>query len=179
MLKIFILLIIFLKLLFAHPHSFIDVYPSIKLEKNNKIKFMTIKWYMDEMTSSMLMMEFDQNGNGKLDKNEISYIKDNYFDSLKDYGFYTYIKDNGKNISYKLVNFSASIYNKTKISYKFTIKLNKEIMKRNFQTYFYDSDFFTAFTVKKGFVDKNTKKNFIVKDYDGDFCYGYILQGKK
>ena len=57
--------------LLAHPHTFIEVYPTIKV-KGNKITNFHLKWKMDEMTSSMLVMEFDQNGDGKIDKKEVS-----------------------------------------------------------------------------------------------------------
>ena len=165
-------------LLFAHPHSFIDVYPDVKVE-NGKVEQVTIKWYMDEMTSSMLMMEFDANSDGKLDKVEIAYVRDNYFMSLKDYGFYTYLKNKQKNVNYDISKFSAVIDKKIKIAYTFTIKLKQPILKEDFKIYFYDEDFFTAFTLKQEFLSKQTKKDFIAKDYDGDYFYGYILEGKK
>ncbi|QKF77452.1 DUF1007 family protein [Arcobacter defluvii] len=36
-------------------------------------------WKFDEMTSELLIMEFDENCNGKIDEKEQKYIKENYF----------------------------------------------------------------------------------------------------
>ena len=94
--KLFLLLLIFITSCFAHPHTFIDVYPNIETTKDGYIKKVTIKWIMDEMTSSMLIMEFDANGDGKIDKEESNYAYENYFLSLKDYNFYSIIRVKNK-----------------------------------------------------------------------------------
>lgn len=88
--KVVLLVFVFINILYAHPHTFIDLYPKV-IHKNNTITSLHMTWKFDEMTSQMLVMEFDQNGNGKIDKEENKYIKENYFDPLKDYGFYTYV----------------------------------------------------------------------------------------
>lgn len=119
--KLYLLLILFCTIkLFAHPHTFIEVYPTIEV-KNKKTTNIHFKWVLDEMTSSMLIMEFDQNGNEKIDKDENKYVYDEYFSSLKDYNFYTDIQINGKTQSFpNPTNFKATIEN-NKICYSFDI----------------------------------------------------------
>ena len=53
----------------AHPHTFIDLYPTLHVKGDTIVKT-EFKWKMDDMTSAMLIMEFDVNGNGKIDKEE-------------------------------------------------------------------------------------------------------------
>ena len=152
--------------LYAHPHTFINIYPTL-IQKDGYVKYLNIKWILDEMTSSMLIMEFDQNGNGKIDKNENDYIRDNYFMSLQDYSFYTYIKGR-----YKIDNFQANIKD-NKIEYNFRFIPLKKTKVKGFKIEFYDEDFFVSMQLKEEFVTQ--KIPHIVKDLDGDWFFGYIL----
>ena len=161
-----ILFILFLSNLFAHPHTFIDVYPKVVV-KNNIVTQIDFKWIMDEMTSSMLIMEFDQNQNGKIDKEENKYIEENYFLSLKDYDFYTHLKP-----KYKVTNFFADIKNE-KIEYNFTFQLLKKTKLSNFKLQFYDTDFFVSMQLKEKFITQKISHK--IKDLDGDFYYGYEI----
>jgi len=169
------ILLLFLYIsLYAHPHCFIEVYPKVTI-KNNSTQNITFTWKIDEMTSMSLMSEIDSNGNSKLDKNEIPYIRDTYFMSLKTANFYTYVKNKKTPIPYKITNFNAK-YENNKVNYIFSIKTKTPIPIKNLNIYFYDSDFFVAMILKKEFLEKNSP--FEVKDYDGDYCFGYILKGK-
>jgi len=161
-----ILFIFMLSSLFAHPHTFIEVYPRVII-KNNMVTQINFKWIMDEMTSSMLIMEFDQNQNGKIDKNENKYIEKNYFLSLKDYDFYTYLKP-----KYKVTKFFANIKDE-KIEYNFTFELLEKTKLSNFKLQFYDTDFFVSMQLKDKFIAQKIPHK--VKDIDGDFYYGYEI----
>ena len=48
MYKIISLLLITINLLFAHPHTFIEVYPTITI-KDNIIQNIRFKWQLDEI----------------------------------------------------------------------------------------------------------------------------------
>ena len=169
MLKIIFTVLISINFLYAHPHTYINIYPTAII-KDNKIIEINFKWIMDEMTSSMLIMEFDQNLNGKIDKNENKYIKNNYFLSLNKYNFYTHTK-----AKYKTANFIADIKN-NKIVYMFSFILDKPYTLKNFSMSFYDTDFFVATQLKKEFITQ--KINYLVEDIDGDFYYGYKITYK-
>lgn len=170
MIRIFALLTLFLNLLFAHPHTFIDVFPTID-SKNNKIKTIHFSWSFDEMTSQLLIMEFDQNMNGKIDKDELSYIKNNYFNSLEQFNYYTDIKISKKPIKTKPINFNSKIKDGTKITYEFDIVINAD--KKDLQVEFYDSEMFTAFMLKKDFIKSDLKYD--VVDVDNDYYFAYRL----
>ncbi|MEA2017586.1 MAG: DUF1007 family protein, partial [Campylobacterota bacterium] len=102
------------------------MYPTINV-KDNKTTKINFKWKMDDMTSSMLIMEFDKNGDAKIDKKENFFIYTNYFLTLKDYNFYTDIKIKDKIQTFpKPKNFKASI-DKYIVSYSFDIEENYNI----------------------------------------------------
>ncbi len=170
--KYIYLILLYTISLWGHPHTFIEIYPTIKV-KDNKITKIHFKWKFDEMTSSMLLMEFDANGNGKIDKNENIYIYLNYFIRLGDYNFYTDIKINDKIHNFtKPKNFKATIEN-FKICYSFDIKENYNI--KNLKIDFGDEDFFIAPILKKEFT-KITGATAKITELDNDFYFGYRLE---
>jgi len=170
--KIFILLIILYSSLFAHPHTFIEVYPTVKVQNNKTINF-HLKWIIDEMTSSMLIMEFDQNGDGKINDDENQFAYDNYFKSLRDYNFYTNIKIKGKSQFFPKVKFFKTTIQNNKICYDFDLDKSYNIKDTVFD--FGDEDFFVAMVLKKEFVKIDGAKA-IVSDLDMDFYFGYRFE---
>ena len=167
-----ILFVLFSTSLFAHPHTFIEVYPTITVQ-NDKITNMHMKWKIDEMTSAMLIMEFDQNSDGKIDEKENKFIFQNYFASLKNYNFYTDIKIKGKTQFFpNAKNFKASIEN-NRICYNFSI--DKKYNIKDTKVDFADEDFFVAMVLKEEFISiKGAKAK--VSDLDMDFYFGYRLE---
>jgi len=172
--KFIISFILIFNILYAHPHTFIEVYPTITV-KNKMMQKIHFVWKMDEMTSSMLIMEFDLDSNGKIDKIEQQYIHENYFSTLIDYNFYTDITINNKITKFpNPKNFKAFIEN-NKICYSFEIDKKLNIHKTIFD--FGDTDFFIAMILKKEFT-KIIGATAVVSDLDNDFYFGYRLELK-
>lgn len=174
MIKTFLSIFLSFTYLLAHPHTFIEIYPTIEV-KNNIMDKIHFKWQLDEMTSSMLIMEFDQNANLKIDKDENQYIYENYFIALKDYNFYTDIKVKNKiQLFPKPNNFKTTIEN-NRVCYSFDIDTKYNIKDTKFD--FGDEDFFVAMILKKKFV---TTKGASAKvtELDNDFYFGYRLELK-
>jgi len=156
--------------LFAHPHTFLDVYANVKSE-NQKIKSINFKWIFDDMTSQLLIMEFDQNMDGKINKNEMEYIKTNYFDYLKQFNYYTNIKIENKSQFAKPINFKSYIEN-MRVVYQFDLNFNYD--KSKIKIELYDEDMFTALVLKKEFITSKIK--YKVSDVDNDIYFGYRLE---
>ena len=132
----------------AHPHTFIEVEPNIKI-KDEKIEKFHLKWTLDEMTSMMLIMELDTNGDGKFDKNENKFIYENYFSSLEKENFYMFINSNKQNIDIHPKNFKASIDN-NKLVYSFII--DKKINLDNLKIDFFDEKLFVGMILKNDYI---------------------------
>jgi ABC-type uncharacterized transport system substrate-binding protein len=168
----FYILILAAIISFAHPHTYIDVYPTIHT-KNQKITTIDFAWKIDEMTSSMLIMDFDQDCDGKINKQENNFIYNNYFKDLKEYSFYTDIKIKNKTISFpKIESFKTTIEN-MRIVYSFSIKINTNIKDVKFDMY--DEDFFIAMILKDEFIDCKDIK-YKINELDNDFYFGYELE---
>jgi len=170
--KIFIFISIFISLLQAHPHTFIEIYPNI-IVKDKVAKKINFTWKLDEMTSSMLIMESDENVNNKIDKEEQQYIFESFFSTLIDYNYYTDITINEKIMAFpNTSNFHAYIEN-NKLCFNFEINDNLKI--ENLVLDFGDKDFFVAMILKKEFITISGA-NAIVSDLDNDFYFGYRLE---
>lgn len=167
-------LMLYSSLCYAHPHTFIDLYPTLHI-KGDIISKTNIKWKMDDMTSAMLIMEFDVNGDGKIDEEENDFIYENYFLSLAQNNFYMDIIVQNKITTLpKVKNFKASIED-NKICYSFDIIKNYDIKNTKFE--FYDKDFFVALMLEKKFV-KVQNKQVKITGVDKDFYYMYRLELK-
>ncbi len=162
-------LLLFPILLFAHPHTFIDLYP-IVISEGKIIKSIKFKWEMDDMSSQLLRMEFDQNLDGKIDDNENKYIEKNFFQPLNVYDFYTDIMVKNKSIKTKPINFRA-FFSGDKVVYSFTVEINAN--KNDLYIDFYDTDNFVAIVLKKEFVISLV--DFYIQGIDNDFYFAHRL----
>ena len=168
-----LILSLFISSLFSHPHTFIDVHPTIEV-KNDSTVIVNFKWVLDDMASTILIMDLDQNGDGKIDEKENNYIYEEYFSVFREYDYYTYIKVDGKDTALpEPENFRATIEN-NKICYSFDIKLNYDI--KSVVIEFGDSSYYVAMVLKEKFVDAKGLSVKITKiDYD---YFGYRLELK-
>jgi len=170
--KKYLLYFLFSTTLFAHPHTFIDVYPSLQVQ-DSKTHKITFEWKIDEMTSTMLMMDIDSDGNGKIDKKENKFIEENYFNVFSDYDYYTYIKVDNKTIKFPIPqNFRAKIEN-NRVVYSFDILGDFDT--KNTVVEFGDSDFYVAMVLKDKFIHVDGAKAKAI-GVDNDFYYGYRLE---
>lgn len=143
--RLFILLLLFYTTSFSHPHTFIEVKPIVEIN-DSKINKMRINWVLDEMTSMLLIMELDTNGNGKFEEDENAFIYENYFLSLSKYDFYMQILNNKKKLSFFPQNFQASIKN-GKLIYAFDI--NKTLEIKELKISFFDKELFVGMMIDK------------------------------
>lgn len=105
-----LLLIIFIPHnVYGHPHVFIDTTVTVVFDERGIIGF-KIQWLFDEMFSSMIIGDFDENYDLKFDAREIANIEKNAFSNLKNFHYFSYIKINGRDYPFsKVTNFNATI----------------------------------------------------------------------
>lgn len=149
--KHFIIVALALTYACCHPHTFIEVKPTVNI-KNEKIETINIDWTLDEMTSMMLIMELDTNGDKKFDKKENSFIYENYFSSLEEQSFYTEMIKNKKKINIKPKNFKASI-RKDRLVYNFDIDVLNHA--KDLKISFFDDTLFVGLMIEKEYIKIN------------------------
>lgn len=167
MLKILFTSIFLSSVVFSHPHTFIEVYPTIKV-KDEKISKIHFKWRLDEMTSTILIMEIDKNGDNIIDRDENHYAYKNYFTLLESFGLYTYIKIKDKLQPLpKATNFKATIED-YRICYSFDLEGNYNI--KDLKIDFGDRDLFVAMVLKEEYLSVDGAKAKI-SEVEGDFYF--------
>lgn len=170
--KILLLISLFVLSLFAHPHTFIEVYPTIK-KQDDTTSTINFKWVLDDMTSSVLIMELDRDNDGVFNARESREVERDYFSIFEEYNYYTFIMKGDKSLKLPQVNnFNATIEN-YRVCYSFDIVLNHN--PRDIVFEFGDSDYYVAMILKKEFVDAvgfDTK----VSSVDDDLYPGYKLE---
>ena len=107
------------KPLLGHPHMFIDCKLTLKFD-NKGLHCLQHKWHFDKMSSSMILRDFDKDGDGNLDKKEVASLKKDMFDNLKKQNYFTYIGIDKQRFEVKHIqDFNAQIINR-KLVYEFT-----------------------------------------------------------
>ena len=112
--------VFFASSLFAHPHVFIDNTITIVFDQNGLVGI-KVKWVFDEMFSSMLIHDYDKNGDGVFGPDEIEKIKNGAFSNLKNFHYFTYIKINGEKFKVEYVKNFSSYLDSKRIVYNFFV----------------------------------------------------------
>lgn len=148
----------------AHPHVFIDTKVNVLPEK------IVMSWSFDEMSSAMLLSDYDKNKNKKLDPDEIAFMEKDHFKTLEPYSYFTHLSDGKDEFDLKKVSeFNASFENK-KLIYTFAIPKPKF---KKYELRFYDAEMYVALIVKKEWLSCKETIKCKVEGYDADFYYAY------
>ncbi len=178
MIKTIIFLLLIPIITFAHPHVFADV--ALKIEvKNSQLDAVQISWHYDEMTSAILLMDYDKNRDGKFDKKESQFFKEQVFDTLKEYEYYTHFKIDGKKIPIdnRTKNFFLT-YEKNKFIVNYTVSLQDISQEKSIDIGFWDKEFYSSFDISSEFVTFNKKLKFDIEEVEDDIYMGVVLKLK-
>ena len=82
----------------AHPHIFVDAKFEAAAGADGSLGELRDTWRFDEVFSSSVLLDFDKNGNSKLEPAELTAVAKTVRKSLAQYDYYTKITINGKAI---------------------------------------------------------------------------------
>lgn len=82
----------------AHPHVFAEAKMTLVLAANGTVEKIRHHWVFDDLFTSTVLLEFDKNGDLKLDAGELKEVQSTIVDSIGEYNYFQTISDNGKNI---------------------------------------------------------------------------------
>ena len=106
----------------AHPHVFMDCHLEIYW-KGGKPDMCKVVWIFDKFFSNDIISAYDQDKNGIFDKQETQLVYNNAFINLKNYYYFTFIRNDGSTTSPASVfDFEASHSHGT-MTYSFFVKL--------------------------------------------------------
>ncbi len=85
----------------AHPHVFAEARLDVVVNGDDTVKSLRHLWRFDDLFSSTVLVEFDQNGDLKLDDSELQEVSKTVFESLAEYGYFQLVSVNGKDVAMK------------------------------------------------------------------------------
>jgi ABC-type uncharacterized transport system substrate-binding protein len=129
----------------AHPHVFIVQRLEIVFDNHGLAGF-GVEWHFDEMFSSMIAMDYDQNQNGIMEPAEVGAVKEKAFSYIAEYDYFIFVKIDGQFFKVKWIsNFNAVLKN-GKLSYHFFVPCHvkaRELFKQ-IVIAVYDPTYYTA-----------------------------------
>ena len=94
----------------AHPHVFADARLEVETSADGRVTEFRNVWRFDEVFSSSVVMDFDEDSNLQLDSTELAKIGDMVTQSLADFDYYTSVTLNGDDIEICFPRRSRSIF---------------------------------------------------------------------
>ncbi len=84
----------------AHPHVFVDA--NIEIVRNDKGEFTELRhvWRFDELFSATIILDFDKDGDDKLNEAELKEVTDTIHKSISEFDFFTAIRVAGKPVDF-------------------------------------------------------------------------------
>ncbi|ACZ13061.1 DUF1007 family protein [Sulfurospirillum deleyianum] len=152
--------------LYAHPHTYIDVY--LKISENT----LKIQWLFDEMTSQGLMNDFDVNHDGVFDSKETLLFKKDVFNPLKEFSFFTHLLVGKKKIILHPKEIRLFRLENTFVI-EFTLDLHPyQHQKKSIG--FWDESFLCALFVEPEHIQSSL--HYTLKEVDNAYYSGYLLE---
>ena len=83
----------------AHPHVFAEARMEIVIDDAGTVEALRHVWRFDELFSSVVLLDFDDNANLKLESEELEVVGDVVRAALADFNYYTAVSQNGADIA--------------------------------------------------------------------------------
>jgi len=85
----------------AHPHVFAEARLDVMVTPEGDVRSLRHLWRFDDLFSSTVLVEFDANGDLKLDESELAEVSKTVFDSLAEFGYFQIVRANGASVAMK------------------------------------------------------------------------------
>jgi ABC-type uncharacterized transport system substrate-binding protein len=85
----------------VHPHVFAEARLDVVVNPDQTVKSLRHLWRFDDVFSSTVLVEFDANGDLKLDDAELQEVSKTIHESLADYNYFQLVTVDGKDVTMK------------------------------------------------------------------------------
>lgn len=82
----------------VHPHVFAEARLDVIVNADGTVKSLRHLWRFDDLFSSTVLVEFDENADLKLDDAELQKVSQTVYDSLADFNYFQIVTVNGKDV---------------------------------------------------------------------------------
>jgi ABC-type uncharacterized transport system substrate-binding protein len=137
---------------FAHPHVWVTMQGELVYSPDGSITGVRYNWTFDDMFSAFATQGIDAKKPGQFSRQELEPLAKENITSLKDFGYFTYMKANGKKVDLKDPTDYYLDYNTkdTVLTLHFTVPLKTPIKSKDLNIEIYDPEYFVDFSFKQG-----------------------------
>ena len=137
----------------AHPHVFADSKMEIVGTADGKLSAIRNIWRFDELFSSSVVVDFDKNGNGKLDPDELEAVGKTVLGSIAEWEFYTFVSIGKRDIKLHPPKEIRGLFDHGQLTlfFEMTPAEPVDLQKDKVTFSVYDESYFVAFD----FADEN------------------------
>ncbi len=128
----------------AHPHVFAEARLDV-VAAGNTVAALKHVWRFDDVFSSTVMIEFDRNGDLKLDGGELDAIADTVFKSLAEFDYFQSVSRDGQDVAMAAPERLIADFQDNQLIILFESKPEKPVpLKGSLAFGVYDPTFYTA-----------------------------------
>jgi ABC-type uncharacterized transport system substrate-binding protein len=134
----------------AHPHVFVEGKAEIIFGANKRISAIRNIWRFDEAYSAFADTGLDANGDGTFSKEELAPLAKVNVDSLKEYAYFTYLRDGKTRLAFKPPTDYFLTEDKGQLTLYFTLPLAQPVTVTDKTVLeIFDPEYFIAFSFPK------------------------------
>ena len=142
----------------VHPHVFAEARLDVVVNPDQTVKSLRHLWRFDDLFSSTVLVEFDQNADLKLDDAELQEVSQTVYASLADFNYFQLVSVDGKDVVMKPPPQLMANYENDQLIVMFESEPKETLaLKGKVDFGVYDPTFYTA-------IDYTEDENMAVKD---------------
>ncbi|HEY6259055.1 MAG TPA: DUF1007 family protein [Xanthobacteraceae bacterium] len=134
----------------AHPHVWVTMQGELVYASDGSITGVRYNWTFDDMFSAFAVQGLDAKKPGEFSREELGPLAKENVNSLKDFGYFTFAKANGKKVELKEPIDYYLDYNikDTVLTLHFTVPFKTPLKTKELNLEIYDPEYFVDFSFK-------------------------------
>jgi ABC-type uncharacterized transport system substrate-binding protein len=137
----------------AHPHVWVTMKSELIYAPDGSITGIRDDWTFDDMFSAFAIQGLELQQSGELTRDQLKPLAEDNVTSLKDFGYFTFAKANGKKVEFKepvdyYVDYNAK---ESVLTLHFTLPFSTPVKVKEFDLDVYDPEYF----VELSFAEKD------------------------
>jgi ABC-type uncharacterized transport system substrate-binding protein len=154
----------------AHPHIFAEARLEIVAGADGTVQELRNVWRFDEVFSSSVILDFDKNGDLKLDPHELAELGETIRTSLADYHYFSTVTLDGAQIGIQKPDVFHTTMQDKQLMLIFAVKPEKPVPLKGKLTFgIYDPTMYTA-------IDFPTDKDLVLKGAGFEKCQHKVVR---
>lgn len=129
----------------VHPHVFAEATLEVTVGTQNQVESLGHVWRFDDLFSSTVLLEFDQNSDLELDESELETVAGVVYDSLAEFDYFQFVRLNGADVEMQAPDRLIATFEDSQLAVLFQSKPVQPLQLTGTVSFgVYDPTFYTA-----------------------------------